>query len=78
MAGSLLGRIHNAHRIDLKGEGIRRKRAKSGLTQTGNPEIIIQDEQRQPNDQPSNDCPELTETAVRFSEIRRRYAWPVT
>ena len=45
LADAILDRIiHNAHRIELKGDSMRRKSAKPGLTQTENPEIISQDE----------------------------------
>jgi DNA replication protein DnaC len=45
IADAILDRIiHNAHRIELKGDSMRRKTAKPGLTQTENPEIITQDE----------------------------------
>ena len=45
IADAILDRIiHNAHRIELKGDSMRRKSAKPGLTQTENPEIITQDE----------------------------------
>ena len=45
IADAILDRIiHNAHRIELKGESMRRKSDKPGLTQTKNPEIITQDE----------------------------------
>lgn len=44
IADAILDRIiHNAHRIELKGDSMRRKSAKTALTQTGNPEIISQD-----------------------------------
>lgn len=45
IADAILDRIiHNAHRIELKGDSMRRKNAKPGLTQTENPEIISTDE----------------------------------
>jgi hypothetical protein len=45
IADAILDRIiHNAHRIELKGDSMRRKSTKPGLTQTENPEIISQDE----------------------------------
>ncbi len=43
IADAVLGRIiHNAHRIELKGDSMRRKSARPGLTRTENPEILIQ------------------------------------
>jgi hypothetical protein len=36
--------IHNAHRIDIKGESMRRKNPAPGLTQPENPEIITEEE----------------------------------
>jgi len=45
IADAILDRIiHNAHRIDLKGDSMRRKSEKTGLTQTETPEIFTQDE----------------------------------
>ncbi|WP_425431818.1 ATP-binding protein [Gemmobacter aquatilis] len=44
IADAILDRIiHNAHRIELKGDSMRRKSVKPALTQTGNPEILTQD-----------------------------------
>lgn len=45
IADAILDRIiHNAHRIELKGDSMRRKSKNPGLTQTENPEIITMDE----------------------------------
>ena len=45
IADAILDRIiHNAHRIELKGDSMRRKSENPGLTQVENPEIITQDE----------------------------------
>ena len=45
IADAILDRIiHNAHRIDLKGDSMRRKSPTPGLTQTENPEIISDEE----------------------------------
>ena len=45
IADAILDRIiHNAHRIELKGDSMRRKSAKPALTPTENPEIITQEE----------------------------------
>jgi DNA replication protein DnaC len=45
IADAILDRIiHNAHRIELKGDSMRRKNAEPVLTQTKNPEIITTDE----------------------------------
>ena len=39
IADAILDRIvHNAHRITLKGDSMRKKKAKTDLTQHGNPE----------------------------------------
>lgn len=44
IADAILDRIiHNAHRIELKGDSMRRKSPKTALTHTENPEIITQD-----------------------------------
>ena len=44
IADAILDRIiHNAHRIDLKGDSMRRKSAEPTLTRTENPEIISQE-----------------------------------
>jgi DNA replication protein DnaC len=45
IADAILDRIiHNAHRIDIKGESMRRKNPAPGLTQPENPEIITEEE----------------------------------
>lgn len=45
IADAILDRIiHNAHRIELKGDSMRRKGADTTLTQDTNPEIITDDE----------------------------------
>ena len=45
IADAILDRIiHNAHRIDIKGESMRRKSPAPGLTQPENPEIITEEE----------------------------------
>lgn len=45
IADAILDRIiHNAHRIELKGDSMRRKSENPGLTQTENPEIITAEE----------------------------------
>jgi DNA replication protein DnaC len=45
IADAILDRIiHNAHRIDLKGDSMRRKSTKPELTTTENAEIISQDQ----------------------------------
>jgi DNA replication protein DnaC len=45
IADAILDRIiHNAHRIDIKGESMRRKNPAPGLTQQENPEIITDEE----------------------------------
>ena len=45
IADAILDRIiHNAHRIDIKGESMRRKSPALGLTQPENPEIITEEE----------------------------------
>jgi DNA replication protein DnaC len=45
IADAILDRIiHNAHRIDLKGDSMRRKSTEPGLTPTENPEIVTIDE----------------------------------
>ena len=44
IADAILDRIiHKAHRIELKGDSMRRKSKNPGLTQTENPEIISMD-----------------------------------
>ena len=44
IADAILDRIiHNAHRIELKGDSMRRKNENPGLTQTENPEIITEE-----------------------------------
>jgi DNA replication protein DnaC len=44
IADAILDRIiHNAHRIELKGDSMRRKSENPGLTQTENPEIITEE-----------------------------------
>ena len=44
IADAILDRIiHNAHRIDLKGDSMRRKSPTPGLTPAENPEIINTD-----------------------------------
>jgi DNA replication protein DnaC len=44
IADAILDRIiHNAHRIELKRDSMRRKSPKTALTHTENPEIITQD-----------------------------------
>ena len=41
IADAILNRIiHNAHRIEMKGDSMRRKNTMPGLTQTESPEII--------------------------------------
>ena len=40
---ALNGSLHNAHRIELKGDSMRRQSPKPALTPTENPEIITQD-----------------------------------
>ncbi len=45
IADAILDRIiHNAHRIELKGDSMRRKSTKPELTTTENAEIISQDQ----------------------------------
>ena len=45
IADAILDRIiHNAHRIELKGDSMRRKSATPGLTQGENPEIITNED----------------------------------
>ena len=45
IADAILDRIiHHAHRIELKGDSMRRKNATPGLTQSENPEIITTEE----------------------------------
>jgi DNA replication protein DnaC len=45
IADAILDRIiHNAHRIALKGDSMRRKNTTPGLTQAENPEIITTEE----------------------------------
>ena len=45
IADAILDRIiHNAHRIELKGDSMRRKEKQPDLTNADNPEIITQDQ----------------------------------
>lgn len=45
IADAILDRIiHNAHRIELKGDSMRRKSATPGLTRGENPEIITNED----------------------------------
>lgn len=45
IADAILDRIiHNAHRIELKGDSMRRKENQADLTNSNNPEIITQDQ----------------------------------
>ncbi len=44
IADAILDRIiHNAHRIELKGDSLRRKSENPGLTPNENPEIITEE-----------------------------------
>lgn len=60
IADAILDRIvHNAHRIDLKGDSLRRKDQNKNLTQLKNSETM------QAEDQPCPNCPGFSVIAVR-------------
>ena len=66
IADAILDRIvHNAHRIELKGDSMRRKDRKATLTSAENTETIRTETGSQADDQPCPSCPGITETAVR-------------
>lgn len=66
IADAILDRIvHNAHRIELNGDSMRRKDRKATLTSAENTETIRTETGSQADDQPCPSCPGITETAVR-------------
>ena len=66
IADAILDRIiHNAHRIELKGDSMRRKDRNANLTSAENTGAIQTDTRSQADDQPCPSCSGITETAVR-------------